>query len=212
MPLSPLLPLQPYYSRPSLPSNAPRVPPSSTPRPVAPTHVYQPGQQMMMIPSQQIPFSNQQGPAYFIPGQVTSPCPFHQGAPSILGAIVILFILTFTIPFGTVPLVPLHQASSIKRSYGIWKERKCFLKPGLVATSKAVPLPVCEGGPTWSGLVTPGSGTDSAESVLRSMEPVLGKMPLSPSPGDQLTLQSLPDCAVLKSATEKERRMGVTVC
>uniref|UniRef100_A0A673YQP7 Eukaryotic translation initiation factor 4 gamma 1 n=1 Tax=Salmo trutta TaxID=8032 RepID=A0A673YQP7_SALTR len=101
--------LTPYYSRPSLPSNAPRVPPSSTPRPVAPTHVYQPGQQMMMIPSQQIPFSNQQGPAYFIPGQVTSPRPFHQGAPSILGAIVILFIQTFTIPFGTVPLVPLHQ-------------------------------------------------------------------------------------------------------
>uniref|UniRef100_A0A8C7UW57 Eukaryotic translation initiation factor 4 gamma 1 n=1 Tax=Oncorhynchus mykiss TaxID=8022 RepID=A0A8C7UW57_ONCMY len=65
--------LTPYYSRPSLPSNAPRVPPSSTPRPVAPTHVYQPGQQMMMIPSQQIPFPNQQGPAYFIPGQVTSP-------------------------------------------------------------------------------------------------------------------------------------------
>ncbi|XP_029571516.1 eukaryotic translation initiation factor 4 gamma 1 isoform X7 [Salmo trutta] len=63
---------QPYYSRPSLPSNAPRVPPSSTPRPVAPTHVYQPGQQMMMIPSQQIPFSNQQGPAYFIPGQYRS--------------------------------------------------------------------------------------------------------------------------------------------
>ncbi|XP_031646937.1 eukaryotic translation initiation factor 4 gamma 1 isoform X11 [Oncorhynchus kisutch] len=63
---------QPYYSRPSLPSNAPRVPPSSTPRPVAPTHVYQPGQQMMMIPSQQIPFPNQQGPAYFIPGQYRS--------------------------------------------------------------------------------------------------------------------------------------------
>uniref|UniRef100_A0A673VZR5 Eukaryotic translation initiation factor 4 gamma 1 n=1 Tax=Salmo trutta TaxID=8032 RepID=A0A673VZR5_SALTR len=64
---------QSYYSRPSLPSNAPRVPPSSTPRPVAPTHVYQPGQQMMMmIPSQQIPFPNQQGPAYFIPGQYRS--------------------------------------------------------------------------------------------------------------------------------------------
>uniref|UniRef100_A0A8C8JU75 Eukaryotic translation initiation factor 4 gamma 1 n=1 Tax=Oncorhynchus tshawytscha TaxID=74940 RepID=A0A8C8JU75_ONCTS len=62
----------PYYSRPSLHSNAPRVPPSSTPRPVAPTHVYQPGQQMMMIPSQRIPFPNQQGPAYFIPGQYRS--------------------------------------------------------------------------------------------------------------------------------------------
>uniref|UniRef100_A0A8C8JVT8 Eukaryotic translation initiation factor 4 gamma 1-like n=1 Tax=Oncorhynchus tshawytscha TaxID=74940 RepID=A0A8C8JVT8_ONCTS len=64
--------LTPYYSRPSLHSNAPRVPPSSTPRPVAPTHVYQPGQQMMMIPSQRIPFPNQQGPAYFIPGQYRS--------------------------------------------------------------------------------------------------------------------------------------------
>uniref|UniRef100_A0A8C7UE89 Eukaryotic translation initiation factor 4 gamma 1 n=1 Tax=Oncorhynchus mykiss TaxID=8022 RepID=A0A8C7UE89_ONCMY len=63
---------QPYYSRPSLHSNASRVPPSSTPRPVAPTHVYQPGQQMMMIPSQRIPFPNQQGPTYFIPGQYRS--------------------------------------------------------------------------------------------------------------------------------------------
>ncbi|CAB1349178.1 unnamed protein product [Coregonus sp. 'balchen'] len=61
--------LQPYYSR---PSNAPLVPPNSTPRTVAPTHVYQPGQQMMIIPSQQIPFPNQQGPAYFIPGQYRS--------------------------------------------------------------------------------------------------------------------------------------------
>ncbi|XP_031651366.1 eukaryotic translation initiation factor 4 gamma 1 isoform X5 [Oncorhynchus kisutch] len=64
--------LQPYYSHPSLHSNAPRVPPSSTPRPVAPTHVYQPGQQMMMIPSQRIRFPNQQGPTYFIPGQYRS--------------------------------------------------------------------------------------------------------------------------------------------
>uniref|UniRef100_A0A8C7HSN0 Eukaryotic translation initiation factor 4 gamma 1 n=1 Tax=Oncorhynchus kisutch TaxID=8019 RepID=A0A8C7HSN0_ONCKI len=63
---------QPYYSHPSLHSNAPRVPPSSTPRPVAPTHVYQPGQQMMMIPSQRIRFPNQQGPTYFIPGQYRS--------------------------------------------------------------------------------------------------------------------------------------------
>uniref|UniRef100_A0A8C7HRK4 Eukaryotic translation initiation factor 4 gamma 1 n=1 Tax=Oncorhynchus kisutch TaxID=8019 RepID=A0A8C7HRK4_ONCKI len=65
-------PRQPYYSHPSLHSNAPRVPPSSTPRPVAPTHVYQPGQQMMMIPSQRIRFPNQQGPTYFIPGQYRS--------------------------------------------------------------------------------------------------------------------------------------------
>uniref|UniRef100_A0A4W5Q0R5 Eukaryotic translation initiation factor 4 gamma 1 n=1 Tax=Hucho hucho TaxID=62062 RepID=A0A4W5Q0R5_9TELE len=80
------------------------VPPSSTPRPVAPTHVYQPGQQMMMIPSQQIPFPNQQGPAYFIPGQVNTPPPLPTGSPSLLGATLILFTQTFTIPFGTVPL------------------------------------------------------------------------------------------------------------
>ncbi|XP_053176473.1 eukaryotic translation initiation factor 4 gamma 1-like isoform X2 [Scomber japonicus] len=68
-------PRQPYYTnRASLPPNSgPRVgPPSSAPRPVTPTHVYQagPGSQMMMIPSQQLPFpSSPQGPAYFIPGQ-----------------------------------------------------------------------------------------------------------------------------------------------
>uniref|UniRef100_A0A8D0DGP7 Eukaryotic translation initiation factor 4 gamma 1 n=1 Tax=Sander lucioperca TaxID=283035 RepID=A0A8D0DGP7_SANLU len=51
------------------------VPPSSGPRPVTPTHVYQPGpgSQMMMIPGQQLPFpSSPQGPAYFIPGQYRS--------------------------------------------------------------------------------------------------------------------------------------------
>ncbi|KAL0973365.1 hypothetical protein UPYG_G00202500 [Umbra pygmaea] len=63
---------QPYYARPSLPSSVPRVPPSNAPRPVPSTHIYQPGQQMMMIPPQQIPFPNQQGPAYFLSGQYRS--------------------------------------------------------------------------------------------------------------------------------------------
>uniref|UniRef100_A0A4W6BUY5 Eukaryotic translation initiation factor 4 gamma 1 n=1 Tax=Lates calcarifer TaxID=8187 RepID=A0A4W6BUY5_LATCA len=45
----------------------------SAPRPVTPTHVYQPGSQMMMIPGQQLPFpSSPQGPAYFIQGQYRS--------------------------------------------------------------------------------------------------------------------------------------------
>uniref|UniRef100_H3D9X4 Eukaryotic translation initiation factor 4 gamma 1 n=1 Tax=Tetraodon nigroviridis TaxID=99883 RepID=H3D9X4_TETNG len=68
--------LQSYYNnRTNLPpSSAPRgIPPSSGPRPVAPTHVYQAGSQMMMIPGQQLPFpSSPQGPAYFIPGQYRS--------------------------------------------------------------------------------------------------------------------------------------------
>ena len=81
--LSPLLlrvdhvaPVQPYYTnRSGLPLGAgPRgLPPSSAPRPVAPTHVYQagPGSQMMMIPQQPLAFpSSPQGTAYFIPGQV----------------------------------------------------------------------------------------------------------------------------------------------
>uniref|UniRef100_A0A8C7HSH2 Eukaryotic translation initiation factor 4 gamma 1 n=1 Tax=Oncorhynchus kisutch TaxID=8019 RepID=A0A8C7HSH2_ONCKI len=96
-------PRQPYYSHPSLHSNAPRVPPSSTPRPVAPTHVYQPGQQMMMIPSQRIRFPNQQGPTYFIPGQVNTAPPLPTGFS--------IFTQTFTITFGTVTLVAFRQAT-----------------------------------------------------------------------------------------------------
>uniref|UniRef100_A0AAY4ABA1 MI domain-containing protein n=1 Tax=Denticeps clupeoides TaxID=299321 RepID=A0AAY4ABA1_9TELE len=65
--------LQFYPNRPSLPGNAPRVPPSSTPRAVAPPHVYQSGSQMMMIPQQQLQFANSQG-AYFIQsGQFRTP-------------------------------------------------------------------------------------------------------------------------------------------
>ncbi|XP_029700296.1 eukaryotic translation initiation factor 4 gamma 1 isoform X3 [Takifugu rubripes] len=69
-------PRQSYYNnRTNLPppSASRGVPPSSGPRPVAPTHVYQAGSQMMMIPGQQLPFpSSPQGPAYFIPGQYRS--------------------------------------------------------------------------------------------------------------------------------------------
>ncbi|XP_066565140.1 eukaryotic translation initiation factor 4 gamma 1 isoform X3 [Amia ocellicauda] len=67
--------LQPYYTnRPTLTSNAPRVQPSSAPRPVTTTHVYPPASQMMMIPPQQLPFPSSQAPAYFIQsGQYRSP-------------------------------------------------------------------------------------------------------------------------------------------
>uniref|UniRef100_A0A8C6M1P0 Eukaryotic translation initiation factor 4 gamma 1 n=1 Tax=Nothobranchius furzeri TaxID=105023 RepID=A0A8C6M1P0_NOTFU len=56
------------------PSTGPRGVPPSAPRPVTPTHVYQAGSQMMMIPQQQLSFAGSpQGPAYFIPGQYRSP-------------------------------------------------------------------------------------------------------------------------------------------
>uniref|UniRef100_A0A673JKA7 Eukaryotic translation initiation factor 4 gamma 1-like n=1 Tax=Sinocyclocheilus rhinocerous TaxID=307959 RepID=A0A673JKA7_9TELE len=54
-------------------SSAPRVPPSSTPRSVAPTHVYQPTSQVMMIPQQQLQFANTQGHAIFLHGQYRTP-------------------------------------------------------------------------------------------------------------------------------------------
>ncbi|XP_016328136.1 eukaryotic translation initiation factor 4 gamma 1-like isoform X12 [Sinocyclocheilus anshuiensis] len=61
---------QPYYpNRPNMQGSAPRVPPSSTPRSVAPTHVYQPTSQVMMIPQQQLPFANTQGHTIFLHGQ-----------------------------------------------------------------------------------------------------------------------------------------------
>uniref|UniRef100_A0A8C1G7D3 Eukaryotic translation initiation factor 4 gamma 1-like n=1 Tax=Cyprinus carpio TaxID=7962 RepID=A0A8C1G7D3_CYPCA len=53
--------------------SAPRVQPSSTPRSVAPTHVYQPTSQVMMIPQQQLQFANTQGHAIFLHGQYRTP-------------------------------------------------------------------------------------------------------------------------------------------
>lgn len=66
-------PQKPYYAnRPNMQGSAPRVPPSNTPRSVAPTHVYQPTSQVMMIPQQQLPFAtNSQGHTFFLHGQVT---------------------------------------------------------------------------------------------------------------------------------------------
>ncbi|XP_058601901.1 eukaryotic translation initiation factor 4 gamma 1a isoform X4 [Onychostoma macrolepis] len=65
---------QPYYpNRPNMQGSAPRVPPSSTPRSVAPTHVYQPTSQVMMIPQQQLQFANTQGHAIFLHGQYRAP-------------------------------------------------------------------------------------------------------------------------------------------
>ncbi|XP_036409955.1 eukaryotic translation initiation factor 4 gamma 1a isoform X2 [Megalops cyprinoides] len=61
-------PRQQYYqNRPGLPGASPRVQTSSAPRPVGPTHVFQPGTQMMMIPQQQLSFGNSQNPAYLFP-------------------------------------------------------------------------------------------------------------------------------------------------
>uniref|UniRef100_H3A733 Eukaryotic translation initiation factor 4 gamma 1 n=1 Tax=Latimeria chalumnae TaxID=7897 RepID=H3A733_LATCH len=63
--------LQPFYqNRAQAPSSASRVQSSTSARPVAPTHVFQPGSQMMMIP-QQIPYAASQGP-YYIPNQFRS--------------------------------------------------------------------------------------------------------------------------------------------
>ncbi|XP_042573953.1 eukaryotic translation initiation factor 4 gamma 1a isoform X3 [Cyprinus carpio] len=67
-------PRQPYYpNRPNMQGSAPRVQPSSTPRSVAPTHVYQPTSQVMMIPQQQLQFANTQGHAIFLHGQYRTP-------------------------------------------------------------------------------------------------------------------------------------------
>ncbi|XP_051989762.1 eukaryotic translation initiation factor 4 gamma 1-like isoform X4 [Xyrauchen texanus] len=66
--------LQQYYTnRSSMQGSAPRVPSSSTTRSVGPTHVYQPTSQVMMIPPQQLPFTNTQGHAYFVHGQYRAP-------------------------------------------------------------------------------------------------------------------------------------------
>uniref|UniRef100_A0A672LF06 Eukaryotic translation initiation factor 4 gamma 1-like n=1 Tax=Sinocyclocheilus grahami TaxID=75366 RepID=A0A672LF06_SINGR len=64
---------QPYYpNRPNMQGSAPRVPPSSTPRSVAPTHVYQPTSQVMMIPQQPLSFANTHS-TIFLHGQYRPP-------------------------------------------------------------------------------------------------------------------------------------------
>uniref|UniRef100_A0A672LEK3 Eukaryotic translation initiation factor 4 gamma 1-like n=1 Tax=Sinocyclocheilus grahami TaxID=75366 RepID=A0A672LEK3_SINGR len=66
-------PRQPYYpNRPNMQGSAPRVPPSSTPRSVAPTHVYQPTSQVMMIPQQPLSFANTHS-TIFLHGQYRPP-------------------------------------------------------------------------------------------------------------------------------------------
>uniref|UniRef100_A0A672LCX0 Eukaryotic translation initiation factor 4 gamma 1-like n=1 Tax=Sinocyclocheilus grahami TaxID=75366 RepID=A0A672LCX0_SINGR len=66
-------PQQPYYpNRPNMQGSAPRVPPSSTPRSVAPTHVYQPTSQVMMIPQQPLSFANTHS-TIFLHGQYRPP-------------------------------------------------------------------------------------------------------------------------------------------
>uniref|UniRef100_A0A8C8IXB5 Eukaryotic translation initiation factor 4 gamma, 1a n=1 Tax=Oncorhynchus tshawytscha TaxID=74940 RepID=A0A8C8IXB5_ONCTS len=52
---------------------APRVQTSSGPRPVGPTHVYQPSSQMMMIPGQQLSFAGSPQGYFIPPGQVPQP-------------------------------------------------------------------------------------------------------------------------------------------
>ncbi|KAK3531632.1 hypothetical protein QTP70_025819 [Hemibagrus guttatus] len=76
-PMNPTAPTrQPFYTvRPTLPTNPARAQASSNPRPIPPPHgthtphVFQPGSQMMMIPTPPISFPNSQGPAYYISGQ-----------------------------------------------------------------------------------------------------------------------------------------------
>ncbi|XP_041751874.1 eukaryotic translation initiation factor 4 gamma 1a isoform X2 [Coregonus clupeaformis] len=63
--------LQPYYA--NRPISAPRVQTSSGPRPVGPTHIYQPGSQMMMIPGQQLSFAGSPQGYFIPPGQYRTP-------------------------------------------------------------------------------------------------------------------------------------------
>uniref|UniRef100_A0A4W5QHZ6 Eukaryotic translation initiation factor 4 gamma, 1a n=1 Tax=Hucho hucho TaxID=62062 RepID=A0A4W5QHZ6_9TELE len=65
---------QPYYTnRATMPTSAPRVQTSSGPRPVGPTHVYQPSSQMMMIPGQQLSFAGSPQGYFIPPGQYRAP-------------------------------------------------------------------------------------------------------------------------------------------
>nr|XP_029498326.1 eukaryotic translation initiation factor 4 gamma 1-like isoform X3 [Oncorhynchus nerka] len=66
--------LQPYYAnRATMSTSAPRVQTSSGPRPVGPTHVYQPSSQMMMIPGQQLSFAGSPQGYFIPPGQYRAP-------------------------------------------------------------------------------------------------------------------------------------------
>uniref|UniRef100_A0A8C7VB02 Eukaryotic translation initiation factor 4 gamma, 1a n=1 Tax=Oncorhynchus mykiss TaxID=8022 RepID=A0A8C7VB02_ONCMY len=58
----------PYYA--NRPTSVTRVQTSSGPRPVGPTHIYQPGSQMMMIPGQQLSFAGSPQGYFIPPGQV----------------------------------------------------------------------------------------------------------------------------------------------
>uniref|UniRef100_A0A674D8H4 Eukaryotic translation initiation factor 4 gamma, 1a n=1 Tax=Salmo trutta TaxID=8032 RepID=A0A674D8H4_SALTR len=67
-------PRQPYYAnRPTMATSVPRVQTSSGPRPVGPTHIYQPGSQMMMIPGQQLSFAGSPQGYFIPPGQYRAP-------------------------------------------------------------------------------------------------------------------------------------------
>lgn len=100
-----LIPPQPFYtSRTGLaPSTGSRgIPPSSAPRAVTPTHVYQagPGSQMMMIPQQQLSFpSSPQGPAYFIPGQVSNASKMRSAFSDLQNRILMTLLLSSFLPF-----------------------------------------------------------------------------------------------------------------
>ncbi|XP_036822951.1 eukaryotic translation initiation factor 4 gamma 1 isoform X7 [Oncorhynchus mykiss] len=63
--------LQPYYA--NRPTSVTRVQTSSGPRPVGPTHIYQPGSQMMMIPGQQLSFAGSPQGYFIPPGQYRAP-------------------------------------------------------------------------------------------------------------------------------------------
>uniref|UniRef100_A0A674D8L4 Eukaryotic translation initiation factor 4 gamma, 1a n=1 Tax=Salmo trutta TaxID=8032 RepID=A0A674D8L4_SALTR len=61
------------FSMPTMATSVPRVQTSSGPRPVGPTHIYQPGSQMMMIPGQQLSFAGSPQGYFIPPGQYRAP-------------------------------------------------------------------------------------------------------------------------------------------
>ncbi|XP_051555332.1 eukaryotic translation initiation factor 4 gamma 1-like isoform X4 [Myxocyprinus asiaticus] len=93
-----------YTNRPSMQGSANRVPPSNTTRSVGPTHVYQPTSQVMMIPPQQLPFTNTQGHAYFVHGHGQYRAPFMPPAQQ------------YSVPSGT----PGFYAGSSPAEYGTY--------------------------------------------------------------------------------------------